>query len=185
MRLYLIVRSLGRYTVLQYTCTLLLIIPMLDINAGEISKTTLPVKGRAPVITTVSVINRTNPEAEFRIGHTLGASFGFADADGDSIDQSSFRWLRAGSAISGATASNYVTVSDDADKSLSVEVTPKSNPLSTDPAEGSPYISPSVTVVSRAVSIGKFLPPDTRRHTWASADSYCGALGGAYQPRVS
>ncbi|MDO8835985.1 MAG: M12 family metallo-peptidase [Vicinamibacterales bacterium] len=58
------------------------------------------------------------------VGQTLTGSYTYADADGDLQGISTFRWLRGGSAISGATALTYTLVTADAGQTITFEVTP-------------------------------------------------------------
>ena len=58
------------------------------------------------------------------IGDSLVGSYIYTDVDDDSEGTSSYRWLRNGAAIDGATSITYVLVADDSDQTISFEVTP-------------------------------------------------------------
>ncbi|WP_282875963.1 hypothetical protein [Pseudomonas peli] len=163
------------------SCVVALLLPFTINNLSIAATTSVPtetVKGREPKASVVVIVNRTNPEAGVRVGHTLLASFSSVDEDGDVVDRSSFRWLRAGSPISGATSSTYITQSIDANNILTLEVTPNTHPETTDPSSGMPVRSSGVTVSNSAVSIGKFFAPDTRTRIWLDADAHCRRSGG-------
>ncbi|MEJ2393879.1 MAG: hypothetical protein P8Z77_03715 [Candidatus Thiodiazotropha sp.] len=59
-----------------------------------------------------------------QVGNVLTGSYTFNDVDGDEEGTSTFRWLRNGSAISGATAQTYTLVTADSGRSITFEVTP-------------------------------------------------------------
>ena len=59
------------------------------------------------------------------IGENLTGSYTYFDADGDAESGTTFRWLRNGGAISGATGTNYTVVGDDVGTTLAFEVTPR------------------------------------------------------------
>jgi len=58
------------------------------------------------------------------VGDSLTGNYTYADADSDNQGATSFRWLRGGSAIGGATASTYTLVAADSGQSITFEVTP-------------------------------------------------------------
>ncbi|WP_282875977.1 hypothetical protein [Pseudomonas peli] len=142
--------------------------------------TTNTVKGRAPVVTNVTVLNRTNPGIGVRVGNVVTAGYRFNDADGDAESGTTFRWRRNGKWISGATSSTYTVVTADANNYLEVEVAPKTSPLTTEPAIGTAITSDYIAVVAAGapVGIGNFLAPDAAIRTWADANNYCSELGG-------
>ena len=80
------------------------------------------------------------------VGQTLTGSYTYTDAENDAEGTSTFRWLRNGSAISGATASTYTLVSDDAGQAIKFEVTPVA-------AAGT---SPGTAVQSNATTVNAF-----------------------------
>lgn len=142
-------------------------------QAAGVSQKTDTVKGRAPVASNVAINNQSYPHfVGARAGHTISVGYGFDDADGDA-DSSAIQWLRDGTAINGATASTYTVQSADANRSLSVQVTPKTDPAITDPASGVAIASAAIKVVTGALPVGIFLAPDTVLRTWSQANSYC------------
>jgi hypothetical protein len=79
------------------------------------------------------------------IGSTLTGSYSYSDAGGGSSDISTFRWLRNGTAVSGAELDTYLLTGDDQNKSISFEVTPKTSAGT--PNTGTPVISsPTIPV---------------------------------------
>jgi hypothetical protein len=74
--------------------------------------------GAAPVATGVTVTGTAD------VGETLHGSYTYDDADADPEGLSTFRWLRDGVGIAGATDSVYVVTVDDAGAMLAFEVTP-------------------------------------------------------------
>jgi len=58
------------------------------------------------------------------VGDSLTGSYTYNDVDGDAEGASSFRWLRNGTAIAGATATAYTLVAADSGTTISFEVTP-------------------------------------------------------------
>lgn len=143
---------------------------------ADVSNTTPTVKGRAPSASSVTVSNQSKPGSSVELGQTVEAAFTFDDTDGDTESGTTYVWKRGGTAISGATSSTYTTVMADLRKNLAVEVTPKTDTGTTDPAVGTAVSSPTVTV--GAVSISPFLAPDTLTRTYSDANSYCQGLGG-------
>jgi len=57
-------------------------------------------------------------------GNTLTGSYTYADANGDLEGTSTFRWLRGGTAIAGATATTYTLLAADIGTTITFEVTP-------------------------------------------------------------
>jgi hypothetical protein len=76
----------------------------------------------APTASSVSISDGNGGSAE--MGDTLTGNYTYADVDSDSEGISIFRWLRDGTAISGATKSTYNIIASDANASLTFEVTP-------------------------------------------------------------
>lgn len=169
---------MNRFTLSHLATGFLLAASAAGVQAAEVSQQTDTVQGRAPVANSVVIGNQSYPHAGgARVGHMLSIGYGFEDADGDVDSGSAFQWLRNGAAISGATASTYTVQSTDVNRSLSVQITPKTDPAITDPASGVVVTSAAVTVTTGAVDYGNFLAPDTVRRTWSQADSYCKSKG--------
>ena len=76
-----------------------------------------------------------------QVGQLLTGNYTYADADGDLEGTSTYRWLRNGASISGATAKTYTLVAADQGALIRFEVTPVA-------ATGA---SPGVAVASPAV----------------------------------
>lgn len=144
---------------------------------ADVSTTTTAVRGRAPVASGVNVINKTNPGVGVRVGDTVEVSYTFKDADGDTDNGTSFRWLRSGSAVSGATGSTYTAGAADANETLAVEVTPKTDSVITDPASGTVVTSPDVAVEASDGLLGNFITPPIARFSQAEGSAYCKNLG--------
>ncbi|HZP07028.1 MAG TPA: choice-of-anchor D domain-containing protein [Terracidiphilus sp.] len=96
----------------------------------------------APRALSVSISG--NPQ----LGQQLTGQYVYYDADGDREGTSTFRWLRDGVAISGATSTTYTVVAADTGHTLVFEVTPVA-------ATG---ISPGTAVQSSGMAILNFAP---------------------------
>ena len=72
----------------------------------------------APVASNVTITGT------LQLGQVLTGSYTYSDADGDVEGTSTFRWLRNGAPIGGATASTYTIVGADLGQQLVFEVTP-------------------------------------------------------------
>ncbi|MBF6037328.1 hypothetical protein H8F22_00395 [Pseudomonas sp. P154a] len=149
---------------------------------AAVETTTSEVKGQAPVVSALTITNKTYPGRQPEVGDELSADYTFADADGDAQSGTVIQWLRGGSNI-GTGASTYTTVPADTDQSVSVQVTPQTDPAITDPFTGILVASPAVIVTAEKVDIGDFLTPDDVERTWSAANNYC--IGqGARLPTV-
>ncbi|PNY78677.1 hypothetical protein, partial [Pseudomonas fluorescens] len=98
------------------------------------SDATQPANGHAPVAS-----NLAFDKVQLAIGDTVTLSYDFQDVDGDLEQGTTVRWLRNGEAIQGATSFSYTLEEAKGDKPaqrLSVEVTPKTNTSSSEPAVG-------------------------------------------------
>ena len=58
------------------------------------------------------------------VGDSLNGNYTYSDLEGDAEGATTFRWLRNGIAISGATNSTYTLVAEDGAASITFEVTP-------------------------------------------------------------
>lgn len=84
-----------------------------------------------------------------QVGQVLTGNYTYADANNDPQGTSTFRWLRSGTAIAGATAKTYTLVAADQGKTLTFEVTPVSTVV---PTIGTPVTSsPTITVAGVGV----------------------------------
>ncbi|MDH5640280.1 MAG: FG-GAP-like repeat-containing protein, partial [Nitrospira sp.] len=77
------------------------------------------------------------------VGDSLTGSYLYSDLDGDAQGASTFRWLRNGSAITGAAAKTYTVAVADSGATLTFEVTPVA---ATGTAQGSPVVSTGLAV---------------------------------------
>lgn len=84
------------------------------------------------------------------VGDILIGHYTYDDVETDIEGHSTFRWLRNGVAISGATTSTYTIASDDSGQLISFEVTPVAI---TGAIHGSSVISNSITVVNSAPNV--------------------------------
>ncbi len=74
---------------------------------------------------TASYVNITDDNGgNAVVGDSLTGHYTYADADGDAEGATTFRWLRNGVAISGATASTYTLAAADVPAQIIFEVTP-------------------------------------------------------------
>lgn len=78
----------------------------------------------------------------------LTARYSFQDPDGDGEGASTYRWLRNGVTIGGATAQTYIVTRDDIGVPLTVSVTPRDNSVSA--KVGIPATSVVITPVNLA-----------------------------------
>ena len=95
-----------------------------------------------PIATSVTI------DGTLQVGQVLTGVYTYWDVDGDFQGGSTYRWLRGGSAIAGATAKTYTVVPADGDQTLTFEVTPGA-------ATG---LSPGIPVVSPGVLVQNFAP---------------------------
>ncbi len=84
------------------------------------------------------------------VGMTLTGNYTYSDADGNLEGASTFRWLRGGVAISGATAKTYLLVAADQGAQISFEVTPVAQMGQAGVSVGSPVTSAAVGPVLAA-----------------------------------
>jgi 6-phosphogluconolactonase (cycloisomerase 2 family) len=99
-----------------------------------------------PVATGVNITGTPN------VGQLLTGNYTYGDVDGDPQGTSTFRWLRDGVAITGATTITYMLVAADAGHVLAFEVTPVA---ATGASPGTPVLSNGVTILNP--SSGQFV----------------------------
>ena len=87
-------------------------------SPGTAATATLAIGNSAP---TASAVTITGTAA---VGQLLTGGYTYGDVDTDAEGTSTFRWLRNGVAIGGATALTYTTVPADAGTTLTLEITP-------------------------------------------------------------
>ena len=126
----------------------------------------------APTASSVSIGGST------RVGQTLTGSYTYADVNGDPEGTSTFRWLRNGSPISGATAKTYVVTEGDMGTQIRFEVTPVST---VSPTTGTAVSSASLAVPDYIVSGGLTWMPISFVDNWNNASSYCASYNGQGQ----
>ncbi|HUF02732.1 MAG TPA: kelch repeat-containing protein [Aridibacter sp.] len=100
---------------------------------------TVTAANAAPTATNVAISGTA------KFAETLTGNYTYNDAENDTEGTSTFRWLRNGSPIPGATGLNYTTVEADIGQNLVFEVTPVA----------SAGTSPGAAVQSAPVLIGK------------------------------
>ena len=81
-----------------------------------------PLFNRAPTVSAVRIVDMNGGEAD--VGDMLSGEYRYADADGDAEGASTFRWLRNGAPIAGATNQVYTLTTADMGQSIAFEVTP-------------------------------------------------------------
>ena len=94
----------------------------------------------------------TNPNIQLSgsgpwVGTQVTGGYSYQDAESDSEGSSTFRWLREGAEISGATELSYTLQADDVDKAISFEVIPVA---STGTLLGQAVVSQTVTAKENA-----------------------------------
>lgn len=105
----------------------------------------------APTASSVTITDDNGDTAV--VGDTLSGSYTYADAEGDVEGATTFRWLRDGIAIDGATATSYTLVSEDISTQITFEVTPVAT---TGSATGSAVTSSAVMVANNADPAGYY-----------------------------
>ena len=100
--------------------------------------TTLTINSNSPpTATSVNITGTPN------VGQLLTGHYIYSDVDGDLEGTSTYRWLRDGGSIGGATSSTYTLVTADAGHSITFEVTPVA---ATGTSPGSPVQSSGVII---------------------------------------
>lgn len=171
---------MNRFTLSRLSAGLLLAALAAGARAAEVTQATDTVQGRAPVASGVVInVQGKLPGVGPRVGDTLQVDYSFIDADGDAQGNTGIQWTRGGGAISGEMNSSYVTQTADANQSIGVQVTPKTDPANTDPSTGLLVSPATVTVVpaNGRPSLGNFLAPDGVHRTWNQANTYCQSKG--------
>ena len=103
----------------------------------------------APTASSVSIVDDNG--GTFVEGDSLTGNYTYADTNGDVEGTSTFRWLRAGVAISGATSISYTLVTADVSQPISFEVTPIA---ATGTTTGSLVVSPAIILVNTSLASG-------------------------------
>ncbi len=131
---------------------------------GTIAGTPVPSSGVVigNVAPTASGVSVTGTLA---VGQVLTGHYTYGDVDGDAEGTSTFRWLRGGVAIAGATAPTYTTVAADSGQTLTFEVTPKA---ATGTTPGSAATNAGVTILNSASTLA--LTPSILRFAGTNAN---------------
>lgn len=107
----------------------------------EVAAKTLPVIGHEPVVSEVK-FDKTEPT----VNDKVTAIPTITDMDNDSTEATKYQWKLDGVDISGATQRSYTLVPGDGNgKTLSVVVTPQTDPKITEPAIGATFTSSTIT----------------------------------------
>ena len=114
-------------------------------SGGAVSSSGITVANSAPVASAVSITDGNG--GSIVVGDSLTGNYTYSDIDLDTEGTSTFRWLRDGAAISGATASTYTLIAADSAASITFEITPLA---SAGIATGSAVVSNGVSVVNSA-----------------------------------
>ena len=126
--------------------TLLVRVAAAGINpAGMVTTLSFTTNGAAPVASAVSISGTA------QVGQLLTGTYTYADANGDPQGTLTFRWLRNGVAIGGATASTYTLVAADQGNTITFEVTPVSTVA---PTTGTPVASSATAAVAGNLPAG-------------------------------
>ncbi|MBK9348051.1 MAG: hypothetical protein IPN06_17435 [Burkholderiales bacterium] len=111
----------------------------------------MPTTARQSSAATPTVAPHPHPP---RPGHRpsplLTGSYTYADANSDPQGTTTFRWLRNGVAIAGATATTYTVMLADQGSTITFEVTPVSTVA---PATGTPVVSSATATVAAAPDV--------------------------------
>ena len=167
--------EMNRFNLSHLASGLLLAALAASAQAVEVTQVTDTVKGRAPSVDSMVIGNQSRPGFLGREGDVLQIQYGYSDADGDVESGSTVQWLRNGSAVNGATASTYVAGAADIKQTLVAQVTPSTDPLTTEPAVGMEANSTGMIVLG---PIEPFIEPVSPHVTsWNGANSYCQSLG--------
>ncbi|WP_368195909.1 ZirU family protein [Aeromonas sp. R2-2] len=116
------------------------------------------IMGRAPTMAAGAItwIDK-NSNGVVDVGDELSinpdALFIFGDVDGDPSVGDTYQWLRDKSPIDSATASTYEITTADLGASITLSVTPNTDPLVTDPHTGVPVDSTNAIVAAVAGSV--------------------------------
>jgi hypothetical protein len=97
------------------------------------------ISNSAPTATALSI------SGTLLVGQVLTGHYTYGDVEGDAEGTSTFRWLRGGVAIDGATALTYTTVAADSGTTITFEVTPKAL---TGTLTGTPVVSDGVLIAN-------------------------------------
>lgn len=106
--------------------------------------------GRRQAVGVEPVASDVSISGYLYVGETLTGSYTYSDPDGSAEGTSTFRWLRDGVAIDGATSETYELVEDDVGADITFEVTPVSVSA---PTTGTPVVSDAVGPIIAAALV--------------------------------
>ncbi|WP_261375808.1 ZirU family protein [Yersinia frederiksenii] len=121
------------------------------------STPTSTVRGRAPAVTPSTIVSdNASGNGLIDIGDTLSISTSgtFSDEDGDVALPETYQWQADGIDIPGATGNSYTIITSELGRTITLLVTPHTDPAITDPAEGLPVASNALTVVAGGTVTG-------------------------------
>ncbi len=114
-------------------------------KTGKIKGVAAASEDSAPTASDVEIIDDNDGVAV--VGNSLTGSYFFEDRENSAEGVSTFRWLRNGFAIDGATNISYLIVLEDSDQLIAFEVTPVA---AIGAATGSAVVSKSIRVINNA-----------------------------------
>ena len=112
---------------------------------NKVTSSGITVINSAPTATGVSITDTNGGSVV--VGDNLTGNYTYADWEGDLQATSTFKWLRSGTPIPGATAMNHTLVATDSGQSITFEVTPVA---ATGTITGSAVVSAGMTVLNSA-----------------------------------
>jgi hypothetical protein len=151
-------------------------------GTAVVSSATAPV-GAAPIAAAAPSASSVAISGTAQVGQVLTGSYTYADANSDAQGTSTFRWLRSGVAIAGATASTYTLVNADNGSTITFEVTPVATVVPTTGTAVASAATAAVTLPFGYVSQGGliWMPnniiPSSGNGVgishWVNANTYC------------
>ena len=128
------------------------------------------VNNNAPVASSVSIVDDNGGVA--LVGELLIGNYTYSDRENDAEGTSLFRWLRNGTAISGATALNYTVVAADSGANLVFEVTPVA---STGTTNGEAVVSNPINISNSPPVVSSVMITDTNGGSTVVGDTLTGS----------
>jgi hypothetical protein len=128
--------------------------PGTAVQSPEVGPVVAPPPNMAPVANNVAISGTA------QVTRTLTGSYTYSDAEGNAEGTSTYRWLRNGAPITGATATSYTLVSADQGAMIAFEVTPvavagtspgsAAQSAAVGPVAAPPVVSATLSTVSAA-----------------------------------
>jgi uncharacterized protein YjiK len=131
------------------------------VQSAEVGPVAAPPANTAPTSSNVAITGTP------QVGRTVTGSYSYSDAEGDAEGTSTYRWLRDGAPISGATGRSYTLVTADEGAMVAFEVTPVAV---TGASPGAPVQSQAVQVLA-APAVSAALSTVTANPTSIAASS--------------